>query len=228
MEIRSKTIADAHKKVCKEIFEDGEEIITEDREVTFEYPEPVLIIIEEPLKEPRVSSFCGFGEHAMEQYTNDLLNGSDNEFVYTYHERLFEYISYDMVSSEYGINLFQDYYLNQIYELIEKMKKEPTTRRAQAITWYPEHDLLSDNPPCLQRIQCMIRTGKLHMDVNFRSNDMISAFNQNAYALTKLQELIADELGLPVGRYTHYITSAHMYFERDAEELKKFKKEVYK
>jgi thymidylate synthase len=117
--------------------------------------------------------------------------------------------------------------INQIESIIYKLNRKPNSRRAQAITWMPRIDINSDNPPCLQRIQCLIRDGKLHMDVNFRSNDCLSAFGQNAYALTFLQKMIADELGVPVGRYTHYITSAHIYFERDAEELKRLKEVMY-
>lgn len=219
MQIRCKTIAAAHNALCREIFEGGDEIITEDGEVTFEYPEPVLVIVVEPLAEPRISSICGFGEKAFDKYTHDLLNGSDDDFVYTYHERLFEYRT--ITNEHIG-------YVNQIYKMIIKLEREPNSRRAQAITWYPFEDTESKTPPCLQRIQCLIRDGKLHMDVNFRSNDCLSAFGQNAYALTFLQKMIADELGVPVGRYTHYITSAHIYFKRDAEELKKMKQEVYK
>jgi thymidylate synthase len=218
MQIRCKTIAAAHNALCREIFEGGDEIITEDGEVTFEYPEPVLVIVVEPLAEPRISSICGFGEKAFDKYTHDLLHGSENDFAYTYHERLFEYKT---ATNEYMGNI------NQIESIIYKLNRKPNSRRAQAITWMPSIDINSDNPPCLQRIQCLIRDGKLHMDVNFRSNDCLSAFGQNAYALTFLQKMIADELGVPVGRYTHYITSAHIYFERDAEELKRLKEVMY-
>lgn len=215
MEIIANNISDAHIKVCREILEEGIMVKTEDGEVTLEYPEPVLIIIEKPLTEPRISPICGFGTKAMEQYAKDLLIGSENDFVYTYHDRLFEY-DYD--------GLYED----QIKNIICKLKEEPTSRRAQAITWYPHEDLKSDNPPCLQRMQFLIRNNRLNLDVNFRSNDCLSAMNQNMYAFVKLQEYVANMLGVEVGIYSHYITSAHMYYIRDKYELDKLKIEVYK
>ena len=57
--------------------------------------------------------------------------------------------------------------------------------------------------PCLQLVECVIREGKLHMKVVFRSNDMLTAAGANMFALATLQEYIAGESGLPCGSYTH-------------------------
>lgn len=208
MEIRTNTLAEAHILTCAAIYEDCIEIVTEDNEVTFEYPEPILVIVEDPLNEDMVSPLCGFGPLALEEYARDLIYGRDDElgFVYTYHDRLFAYY-------------YDGRLMNQIDALVDKLRLEPNTRRAQAITWYPNIDLRSREPPCLQRIQCLIRNGRLNMSVDFRSNDCLSAMGQNMYALVKLQEVIANHLGLSVGTYTHYITCPHLYFKRDAEEL---------
>lgn len=212
MQIKTKTIADAHLKLCKSIFEDGWYDYTEDGEKVMEYPEPILVIIENPLSENMISPLCGFGKQAFEAYSDNLLNDSDNDFVYTYHDRLFKY----------GNNI------NQIKNIIQKLKQDPGTRRAQAITWYPHHDLHSKTPPCLQRIQFMIRDDALNMYVEFRSNDCLSAFNQNAYAFAQLQNYVAEQVNYKIGKYYHYIVSAHMYYERDAEEINKLKLWCYK
>jgi thymidylate synthase len=60
----------------------------------------------------------------------------------------------------------------------------------------------------------MIRSGKLHCKILFRSNDATKATFMNAFALVMLQKRIADELGVPVGSYTHRANSFHVY-ERD-------------
>ena len=206
MEIRTNTLAEAHIMTCAAIYEDCIEVVTEDGEVTFESPEPFLIIVEDPLNDDMISPLCKFGWKALEQYANDLLWGTENCFAYTYHERLFGYY-------------YDGRVMNQVDELIDKLRSEPNSRRAQAITWYPNIDLRSNAPPCLQRIQCLVRDGRLNMSVDFRSNDCLSAMGQNMYALVILQEVIANKLGIPVGRYTHYITCPHLYFKRDAEEL---------
>jgi len=207
MQIRAETLAEAHMEICKEIYAFGDEVITEDGDITFEYPEPVLLIITNPISESMVSVLCKFGQKAMAKYSEQLLYGCDSGFVYTYHERLFEYLC------ECGVKV------DQIHNLIEKLKIDPTSRRAQAITWYPNTDMDSGNPPCLQRIQFLIRGGKLNMDVNFRSNDCLSALGQNMFVFAHLLEYVAESLCLPIGVYTHYITSAHIYLIRDASEM---------
>lgn len=223
MEIKTNTIGQAHIKICKEILEEGVEVITEDNERTLELREPLLIIIKEPLSEPMISSICGFGQLAFDKYTEDLIEGSNNGFAYTYHERLYEHESafHDLQGEGVGE-------VDQISDIISKLKSEPNSRRAQAITWYPSRDMESDSPPCLQRVQCIIRDNKLNMHVTFRSNDCLSAFNQNAYALVNLQNYIAEVLDVGVGIYTHYITCPHIYHIRDKYEIDKLKLEVYK
>ena len=217
MQIRAKTISDAHVKVCKAIegCDDRYEYLSEDNEIVWEYPEPVLIIVGNPISNDMMSPICGFGKMAFEQYKDDFLYGNDNDFSYTYHDRLWDYRG--------GVFIH-----DQIDDIVVKLKQSPTSRRAMAITWHPGSDIESDNPPCLQRIQFLIRNGKLNMDVNFRSNDCLSAINQNMYAFVHLQEQIAKELNVEVGIYSHYITSAHFYPVRDAEERNKLRRLIYK
>ena len=80
-------------------------------------------------------------------------------------------------------------------------------------------DMYSDDPACLQIIQYFIREGKLDCMVLFRSNDACKATFMNAFALIMLQKKIADELGIPVGMYTHRANSFHCY-EKDFVLLK--------
>ena len=53
------------------------------------------------------------------------------------------------------------------------------------------------------------------MKVLFRSNDACKAAFMNAFALIMIQKMIADELGIKVGSYTHRANSFHCY-ERDS------------
>ena len=59
------------------------------------------------------------------------------------------------------------------------------------------------------------------MTVLFRSNDACKATFMNAYALTCLQDIIATELGVGIGSYTHIANSFHAY-ERDWDLLKSY------
>ena len=220
--VRAFCLGKAHEEVIKTIVRYGTFLETEDGEKTLELPEPFNIHVGEPFADYMVSPHNMFGERAMQQYVHDLIMGTDNEFVYTYHDRLFDYPRRDDTGTSRGDGDKNG--IDQVAYIIEKLRADPASRRAEGITWYPEYDDASQNPPCLQRIQCLVRDGALNMHVEFRSNDMLSALGANMYALVHLQKHIADALGLPVGWYSHTSVSAHLYYERDHEELMKYVK----
>lgn len=200
--IKSPTLGRAHELVIERILKHGRyELDTEDNERTVELPEPSNIHVENPFSEYMVSKYSMYQEKFMQEYVKGLLEGSTSDFVYTYNERLFHY----------------DGIIDQIGLVIEKLRKNPSSRRAQAITWYPEKDATANEPPCLQRIQYLVRDDKLNQYCEFRSNDMLMAAGANMYALVHLQKYVADDLGLAVGWYEHTSVSSHIYYKRDLE-----------
>jgi thymidylate synthase len=124
--------------------------------------------------------------------------------------------------------------INQIQEsVINRLIASPTTRRAEAITWVPELDVDSSEPPCLQLVWFRITPDhRLCLVAVFRSNDMLSASGQNLIALGALQEFVLNEINvvyqqldrplLKMGYLECISLSPHMYFKRDALELKRF------
>ena len=233
MEIKATTIGQAHAKVCQAIFEDGFELITEDGEITYEYSEPVMVIIRHPNMQPKCSSFNNFGEKAMGEYVKQLLSVNDYDFSYIYGNRLFDFPEY---KCGYGYTRFGDgdgFGFNQIDWIINMLIKEPNTRRAVAMVRYPEIDCDTNNPPCLTTVQFMIRNNALDMTAYFRSNDMLSAWGNNVYALQALMDYVGTRIVSyggcgGCGNLTTISNSAHMYFKRDAEEVDRMKIEVYK
>jgi thymidylate synthase len=214
--IRDFSIGKAHDQAVRRVIKHGMYLKTEDGEETVELNEPLNIFVSTPTHQPRIAPCCTFGEKAMEKYVHDLIEGCDKkDFAYTYHDRLFAYPL-----------MRQDLHLDQMNEVIVALKRNPMTRRAQAITWVPEIDLRSREPPCLQRVQLLIRGGKLNMSVEFRSRDILSAMGPNMFALTRMQEMIARVLGVEVGWYSDTSVSAHIYFQRDIYELGKYYPEV--
>lgn len=216
LNINVPTIAAAHENVVKWVWSKGETVITEDGDCTRELQD-VRIIITDPLSEPRVSKFSPLGLRATQQYSNDLINGCKNEFEYDYHTRL---CKFDMDTPDNWSNHF-DATNNQISYIKYKLKSNITSRRAIATTWKRWVDQVHKDVPCLQFIQCLVRNGKLNMYVLFRSNDVLTAFGQNAFGLTDLQKEIADYLDIPIGVYTHYIIAAHVY-ESESNNAEKF------
>ena len=55
-----------------------------------------------------------------------------------------------------------------------------------------------------------IKNGKLDMTVIMRSNDLIYGFANDQYCFSRLQQMVADHLQLPVGTYTHFAHDLHI------------------
>ncbi|WP_367279931.1 thymidylate synthase [Bacteroides sp.] len=216
--IRAPNCARAHELAIAKVLRYGILITTEDNEQTLELDEDLNIFIKTPLENPRTSQICKFGENGLKLYRDNLIHGDTNKFEYTYHDQLFHY----------GKNADSIYIaqIDQIQQCINHLKTDPTTRRAQAITWTPGIHPFTKYPPCLQRIQFTIRPTtepKVNMYAVFRSNDILSALGQNMYALTELQKWVADQLNIPVGTYSHTITVPHIYHIRDENLVDEFK-----
>ena len=151
----------------------------------------------EPLAEPMISRCFVGGYRELEQYRQEMLDGildfevERGNWAYTYHQRI----------------------ASQIPFVVEELRRNPYSRRA-VIDVRDKMDIGSDEPACLQHIQCFIRDAALHCKVLFRSNDAVKATFMNAFALIMLQKKIADELGIAVGTYTHRANSFHCY-EKD-------------
>lgn len=200
--IKADTLARGYELAVKYIRSVGELVITEDNSPTLE-SDTICIEVDKPMQEPRLSSKYIIKQNFADKYADALINGCESQFEYDYHSRLIRH--------------------DQIGYIINKLKTQGTSRRALAITWIPEIDQNKNDVPCLQLIQCTIRKNKLDMKVVFRSNDMLLALGANMYALTKLQEYIADKLNIEVGVYTHIALIPHIYHVRDACILEQWK-----
>jgi len=109
--------------------------------------------------------------------------------------------------------------INQIEKIIQKLHENPHTRRAQAITWRPYSDLLSKDPPCLQRLYFRIKHNKLILQTSWRSRDLFKAWEANVNAMIRIQKYVADRLGIATGEYIDFSNSLHIY-GRDIQDVK--------
>jgi thymidylate synthase len=118
--------------------------------------------------------------------------------------------------------------------MMRKLSSAPYSRRAQAITWNPAIDPITDDPPCLQRIWArLVRredgTYSLNMNTHWRSRDAYKASFMNIFALTDLQRVMAEGISksmgskVAVGRYVDISDSFHIYGSY-ADEFKNFLK----
>jgi len=212
--IRAPDLGRAHELAVKTVLEKGWVLETEDGEATVECDE-IAIRVDEPLTLPMASPRSRFQQRFLEKYAHDLIHGTQAEFEYDYHGRLFDWGG--------GLSLGgREVHTDQVDYIVRKLAAQQVSRRAIAITWIPPVDESLDDCPCLQLVQCLVRDGSLGMKVVFRSNDMLSAAGPNMFALVRLQEHIANSLGLPCGPYTHISLVPHIYYKRDLTDLQAY------
>jgi thymidylate synthase len=208
----------------------------------------VMITITDPFNEPRIHKNFPGGPEELESYRQEVVNGIHDHWIdpaagkwtYTYHERLFSYCPVEDIRNADSLKPFRA--VNQIQYIIDYLSQAGHSRRAQAITWMPTADPVTDDPPCLQRIWCRLvanQAGRLSLNMNthWRSRDLYKAWFMNVYALTDLQRIIAEGIAknrgepVSVGRYVDISDSLHIYgsyFDEVAPEIEKIRQSSFR
>lgn len=117
----------------------------------------------------------------------------------------------NIVNSNYGWQWMRN---NQLEKTIEQLKNNKNTRQAWiSIFDGKEKDDYKYDTPCTLSVGFDIKPGieKLDMCVLMRSNDLVYGFCNDQYCWTKLQQIIADELKIPIGTYYHFAHDLHIY-----------------
>lgn len=256
------------KAIYQYYHEQGKEITTQDDEVTIEWPFPLTVHITTPLKEPMRSECYKFGGLSCEEYKEQLLkvralrnDPSLPDFNYMYSQL---YQGYPVNSA---FLCSADHYrednwepgqgINQIEGMCQRIAEALMTRRAVAMGWVPQWfsfplpkgfldgfgKPLKDDPPCLDMLQALVREedGELRLNLIgiFRSNDMLTAWGANAYAIAFLQEYMVFRINQIVETMKHPLNyvirkivmgylrtqsnSAHIYYVRDKSDLPAFR-----
>ena len=211
--IKAKTVSEAWQKAIFECWNMGAQVPTEYGEMSKELL-GLIVVVEEPFAEPRVhrGDLLVAVKDSLRKYYDEVLRGTldnavkEGKIHYTYHERLFSY---------------PPKAISQIDYMIRKLQETHFSRRAQAITWDPEKDVWVDSPPCLQRVWCTIREGKLVLHTSWRSRDIFRAMHMNMLALTELQKMVSGHLNVEVGPYLDFSNSAHIY-EKTYGDIERF------
>lgn len=243
--IEAETVPQAWEKAVLEVWKNGVDIKTQ-------YDKPgdsaskdatVMITVLNPLGEPRIHKNFPGGPEELESYRQEVVDGihdhwinpEQNKWTYTYHERLFAYSPCEDLSKSTSLRPFIP--VNQIQYMIDYLAKEGHTRRAQAVTWQPNCDPKTYDPPCLQRIFARLLPNSdgdfvLNMNTHWRSRDLYKAWFMNVYALTDLQRMMASKIEekmkkkVIVGRYVDISDSLHLYgsyFSEIKPEVEKMK-----
>ena len=146
-----------------------------------------------------------------------LAGENKNDFLLPYNARMAEYSEPDgTIHGAYGHRWIHHFDHNQVSQVIYELSKRPTSRQAVIAMWDPNEDTdhKKKDRPCNTHIYFDTRGGGLNMTVCCRSNDALwGAYGANAVHFSILQELIASELKLPVGKYRQMSNNLHAYTE---------------
>ena len=112
--------------------------------------------------------------------------------------------------------------IDQIKEVIETIKKNPSSRRMIVSAWNVADVESMALPPCHTMFQFFVAEGKLSCQLYQRSGDVFLGvpFNIASYALMTM--MIAKECGLEAGEFIHTLGDAHLYLnhlDQAAEQL---------
>ena len=201
--IEERKVANAWLKVLDRVVKFGKEKMSSYDEPQRELLNMVTVITEDSSKDPFLPDYM---------YSN-------REDIFRYYPQIMTAMVPEGVEYTYGSRLRNHMGKDQIREMIKELGRERYSRRALAVTWNVEKDCGNSKCPCLDLIQAVVQEGKVYLTAYFRSNDMFRAWPQNAYGLLAIQEEIAGELSLKMGKLTIISCSAHIY-ERDMGEAK--------
>ena len=120
------------------------------------------------------------------------------EFAYSYPERMYDQFLY----------------------LVQKAKEDINSRQLFLSIWDKNKD--PDNIGGAGRVPCslgylfQIRKGRVNMSYMMRSSDYATHLNNDVYLAVRTQQRFAEEMGLPLGMFTQFIGSLHI-FKKDSE-----------
>ena len=112
----------------------------------------------------------------------------------------------------YGPRLFDWKGINQLANVSALLKKNPDSRKA-VIQLFDANDIVEKHKdvPCTCTVQFMIRSEKMHMFTNMRSNDVFLGLAHDIFCFTMIQEIMARSLAVELGTYKHAVGSLHLY-----------------
>ena len=101
--------------------------------------------------------------------------------------------------------------MDQVDYVLYLLKNDPSSRRIM-INIFNHEELKDMNlEPCAYGTQWLVKEGKLHLILNQRSQDMLTANGWNVMQYAVLQCMFAQVAGLKPGTLTHNIGDCHIY-----------------
>ncbi len=215
--IRADTIPEAWRRGLSLIWRGGEEI-TDERGTRTKEVLALEVVVEDPRRD-MIPEEYSWNRPRLEDYAGQLISGENPGFEYTCGERLRAWAlpasgmggGADEGRKEFGKASGSVGPIDQIDYVVRRLRANPNSRRASAVTWIPPVDTKKEEVPCMMVDDFKIREGRLHLAALFRSHDFAGAYPANLYGLTRLLEYVAERVGAEPGSISTVSCSAHIY-----------------
>jgi thymidylate synthase len=192
--IEARTTGEAWLAASRAVLDVGAEAVY-DGQRTLELPLLTLVVAEPASDDPIVGEL-GDPEWLAWMHDNFVVAGEVPELgdADSYAVRLFDYARAGR---------------DQIDWVVERLRRDPESRSATVTTFQP----LTDEAyiPCVGMLDFWLPAGELELVVYAHSLDFGKKAYGNLVELARLQELVAERLGAPVGRLVVHAKSAHVY-----------------
>jgi thymidylate synthase len=101
--------------------------------------------------------------------------------------------------------------VDQIRWVIDELRRNPNSRRLVVTAWEPGNAIASRLPPCHYTFAFNVNNGRLNCHLNQRSGDIALGIPFNLAAYSALTMMVAQDVGLAPGVFSHFIVDAHIY-----------------
>jgi len=144
-----------------------------------------------------------------------MLSGSNTTEWLTKHTKIWDYFTEKdgTITSAYGYRWRHHFDFDQLHIILKKLKKDNSDRHGVIMMWSPKQDLIKKqkNVPCPFTFTLNIISGRLHLHLIIRSNDMILGNPTDVAGFALLNHILAQELNVRPGILTISISNAHIY-----------------
>lgn len=193
IKIKAQSVNQAWRETFKALIDEGAETGNK----KYFRDEVALIEITDPKIEPADPNFP-MKQSDLDVINSYIISGKNedkvvHEWTKTYYHRIFDEPN------------------SQIEYIISKLKSSEPRGEAQISIWDKTVDQDSPIHPCTQIIWARVKHGKLEMHVHANSSDAYKKLLMNLLEFVALQYYIADRVGVPVGRYYHFLDSCHLH-----------------
>jgi hypothetical protein len=109
---------------------------------------------------------------------------------------------------------------SQLEFVVAELQRNPDSRRACIMMLAASDQFVAEAMAagdtkceylCTYAFNFRLRKGSLDLNVSMRSNNYTTTVCQDVYVFARLQEQVAQQLGVPVGEYYHHTASGHVF-----------------